>query len=154
MAWLTRLIGASVIGCGLMSAAVLAQAMTSGFGARQDPINGRRANHAGVDIAAVTGTPVYATADGYVGRSRWAGGYGNLVEINHGNGYQTRFGHLSRRIVGEGQYVRRGALLGLIGSTGRSTGPHLHYEVRYNGAALDPTPFIRAFKGKVTTHRM
>src|SRR3546814_12592279 len=73
------------------------------------------------------------------GRSRWAGGYGNLVEINHGGGYQTRFGHLSRRMVGEGQYVRRGTLIGLIGSTGRSTGPHLHYEVRYNGSAVDPT---------------
>src|SRR3546814_14391222 len=86
------------------------------------------------------------------GRSRWAGGYGNLVEINHGGGYQTRFGHLSRRMVGEGQYVRRGTLIGLIGSTGRSTGPHLHYEVRYNGSAVDPTPYIRGFTGKVTRH--
>lgn len=131
-----------------------AQTMTSGYGARSDPFNGKRANHAGVDIAARTGTPVYATGDGYIGRSRWAGGYGNLVEINHGSGYQTRFGHLSRRMVAEGQYVRRGTLIGLIGSTGRSTGPHLHYEVRYNGLAVDPTPFIRGYKGKVTTHNV
>lgn len=129
-----------------------AQTMTSGYGARSDPFNGKRAKHSGVDIAARTGTPVYATGDGYIGRSRWAGGYGNLVEINHGGGYQTRFGHLSQRMVGEGQYVRRGTLIGLIGSTGRSTGPHLHYEVRYNGSAVDPTPYIRGFKGKVTRH--
>src|SRR3546814_12504403 len=92
------------------------------------------------------------SVDGYIGRWRWAGGYGNLVEINHGGGYQTRFGHLSRRMVGEGQYVRRGNLIGLIGSTGRSTGPHLQYEVRYNGRAVDPTPYISGLTGKVTRH--
>lgn len=135
-----------------LSTAAVAQTMTSGYGTRSDPFNGKRAKHSGVDIAARTGTPVYATGDGYIGRSRWAGGYGNLVEINHGGGYQTRFGHLSQRMVGEGQYVRRGTLIGLIGSTGRSTGPHLHYEVRYNGSAVDPTPYIRGFKGKVTRH--
>src|SRR3546814_12052452 len=102
-------------------------------------------------IAARTGTPVYATGDGYIGRSRWAGGYGNLVEINHGGGYQTRFGHLSRRMVGEGQYVRRGTLIGLIGSTGRSTGPHLPYEVRYNASEVDPPPSIRGYKGLGTS---
>src|SRR3546814_10514883 len=104
------------------SSVTAAQTMTSGYGARAYPFNGKKAKHSGVDIAARTGTPVYATGDGYSGRSRWAGGYGNLVEINHGGGYQTRFGHLSRRMVGEGQYVRRGNLIGLIGSTGRSTG--------------------------------
>src|SRR3546814_20339660 len=95
------------------SSVTAAQTMTSGYGARSDPFNGKKAKHSGVDIAARTGTPVYATGDGYIGRSRWAGGYGNLVEINHGGGYQTRFGHLSRRLVGDGQYVRRGTLIGL-----------------------------------------
>lgn len=131
-----------------------AQTLTSGYGSRSDPFNGKRAKHSGVDIAAKTGTPVYATGDGYIGRSRWAGGYGNLVEINHGGGYQTRFGHLSQRLVTEGQYVRRGTLIGRIGSTGRSTGPHLHYEVRVNGLAVDPTPYIRGFKGRITQHNV
>jgi murein DD-endopeptidase MepM/ murein hydrolase activator NlpD len=136
----------------MISAQASAQSMTSGFGGRTDPFNGKRANHAGVDIAAPTGTPVYATGNGYIGRSRWAGGYGNLVEINHGNGYQTRFGHLSQRYVAEGQYVQRGQLVGLIGSTGRSTGPHLHYEVRLNGVAQDPSPYIRGMRGTVSSH--
>lgn len=137
-----------------MAATANAQTMTSGFGSRTDPFNGQRATHSGVDIAAAQGTPVYATGDGYIGRSGWHGGYGNLVEVNHGNGYQTRFGHLSRRYVESGQYVRKGALVGLIGSTGRSTGPHLHYEIRYNGVALDPTPYIRGMRGTVRSHNV
>ena len=89
--------------------------------------------------------PIYATADGIVGRSEWnSGGYGNLVEINHGQGIQTRYGHLSRLIAQPGQRVRRGELIGLMGSTGRSTGSHLHYEVRIDGRAVNPIPFMQS----------
>jgi murein DD-endopeptidase MepM/ murein hydrolase activator NlpD len=118
---------------------------TSGFGVRSDPFRGRAAMHGGVDLAGPTGTPIYATADGIVGRSEYNnGGYGNLVEINHGQGIQTRYGHLSRRIAEAGQRVRRGDLIGLMGSTGRSTGSHLHYEVRIDGRAVNPVPFMQS----------
>ena len=115
---------------------------TSGYGTRSDPFRGRAAMHAGVDLAGPLGTPIYATADGIVGRSEYAGAYGNLVEINHGQGIQTRYGHMSRLIARPGQRVRRGELIGLMGSTGRSTGSHLHYEVRIDGRAVNPIPFI------------
>ena len=118
---------------------------TSGFGVRSDPFRGRAAMHGGVDLAGPVGTPIYATADGIVGRSEYNnGGYGNLVEINHGQGIQTRYGHLSRRIAEAGQRVRRGDLIGLMGSTGRSTGSHLHYEVRIDGRAVNPVPFMQS----------
>jgi murein DD-endopeptidase MepM/ murein hydrolase activator NlpD len=118
---------------------------TSGYGVRSDPFRGRAAMHGGVDLAGPLGTPIYATADGIVGRSEWnSGGYGNLVEINHGQGIQTRYGHLSRLIARPGQRVRRGELIGLMGSTGRSTGSHLHYEVRIDGRAVNPTPFMQS----------
>ncbi len=117
---------------------------TSGYGIRSDPFRGRAAMHAGIDLAGPYGTPIYATADGVVGRSEWnSGGYGNLVEINHGQGIQTRYGHLSRLIARPGQRVRRGELIGLMGSTGRSTGSHLHYEVRIDGRAVNPVPFMQ-----------
>jgi murein DD-endopeptidase MepM/ murein hydrolase activator NlpD len=117
---------------------------TSGYGVRSDPFRGSAAMHAGIDLAGPVGTPIYATADGIVGRSEWnAGGYGNLVELNHGQGIQTRYGHLSRRTVQPGQRVRRGQLIGLMGSTGRSTGSHLHYEVRIDGRAVNPIPFMQ-----------
>lgn len=117
---------------------------TSGYGVRSDPFRGSAAMHAGIDLAGPMGTPVYATADGIVGRSEWnSGGYGNLVELNHGTGIQTRYGHLSQRIVQPGQRVRRGQLIGLMGSTGRSTGSHLHYEVRIDGRAVNPIPFMQ-----------
>ncbi|MEA3011933.1 MAG: hypothetical protein QOD42_478 [Sphingomonadales bacterium] len=117
---------------------------TSGYGVRSDPFRGRAAMHAGIDLAGPIGTPVYATADGIVGRSEYNnGGYGNLVEINHGPGIQTRYGHLSQRIAQPGQRVRRGQLIGLMGSTGRSTGSHLHYEVRIDGRAVNPIPFMQ-----------
>ena len=97
------------------------------------------------DLAGPVGTPIYATADGIVGRSEWNnGGYGNLVEINHGEGIQTRYGHMSRRLVEAGARVRRGQLIGLMGSTGRSTGSHLHYEVRIDGNAVNPIPFMKS----------
>ncbi len=118
---------------------------TSGFGVRSDPFRGRAAMHGGVDLAGPLGTPVYATADGIVARSEWnSGGYGNLVEINHGQGIETRYGHLSRLIARPGQRVRRGDLIGLMGSTGRSTGSHLHYEVRIDGRAVNPVPFMQS----------
>lgn len=118
---------------------------TSGFGVRSDPFRGRAAMHGGIDLAGPAGTPIYATADGIVGRSEWNnGGYGNLVEINHGQGIQTRYGHLSRLIARPGQRVRRGDLIGLMGSTGRSTGSHLHYEVRIDGRAVNPLPFMQS----------
>ncbi|WP_106638822.1 M23 family metallopeptidase [Allosphingosinicella vermicomposti] len=119
-------------------------ALTSKFGVRSDPFQGRAAMHAGVDLAGPLGTPIYATADGYVQRSNWVGGYGNLVELNHGRGIQTRYGHLSKALVAPGQRVKRGDLIALMGSTGRSTGSHLHYEVRIDGKAVNPVPFLQS----------
>ncbi len=117
---------------------------TSGYGVRSDPFRGSAAMHAGIDLAGPLGTPVYATADGIVGRSEWNnGGYGNLIELNHGQGIQTRYGHLSQRLVQPGQRIHRGQLIGLMGSTGRSTGSHLHYEVRIDGRAVNPIPFMQ-----------
>ncbi len=116
---------------------------TSNFGVRTDPFRGTAAFHPGVDIQGAVGTPVYATADGFVDRTGRAGGYGNLVEIDHGKGIQTRYGHLSKILVAPYTRVHRGQLIGLIGSTGRSTGPHLHYEVRIDGAAVNPVPFLQ-----------
>lgn len=117
--------------------------LSSGFGVRSDPFRGGAAMHSGVDIPGPIGTPVYATADGVVGRAGWVGGYGNLVELEHGKGIQTRYGHLSSIVAPAGSRVKRGQLIGMMGSTGRSTGSHLHYEVRLDGRAVNPTPFLR-----------
>lgn len=117
-------------------------AFTSNFGIRTDPFRGTAAMHAGVDIPGPVGTPVYATADGVVDRAERAGGYGNLVEIDHGKGIATRYGHLSKILVDPGTHIHRGQLIALMGSTGRSTGPHLHYEVRIDGHAVNPAPFL------------
>ena len=119
-------------------------AFTSGFGVRSDPFRGRAAMHAGIDLSGPIGTPIYATADGIVGRSQWVTGYGNLVELDHGRGIQTRYGHLSRSMVVAGQKVKRGDMIALMGSTGRSTGSHLHYEVRIDGKAVNPVPFMQS----------
>jgi murein DD-endopeptidase MepM/ murein hydrolase activator NlpD len=116
---------------------------TSGFGVRSDPFRGGAAMHAGVDIRGPYGTPIYATADGMVGRAGRASGYGNLVELEHGRGIQTRYGHLSSILVQPGQRVKRGELIARMGSTGRSTGNHLHYEVRLDGSAVNPMPFLQ-----------
>lgn len=113
-------------------------ALTSGFGMRQHPLLGGRRAHSGIDLAAPTGTPIYATADGMVGKAQWQGGYGLFVEMEHGGGLQTRFGHMSRLNVAAGQQMRKGDLIGYVGSTGLSTGPHLHYEIRVNGQAVNP----------------
>jgi murein DD-endopeptidase MepM/ murein hydrolase activator NlpD len=116
---------------------------TSSFGVRNDPFHGGAAMHAGVDIPGPYGTPIYATADGIVGRAGRANGYGNLVELDHGRGIQTRYGHLSSIAVMQGQRVKRGDLIARMGSTGRSTGNHLHYEVRLDGSAVNPMPFMQ-----------
>jgi len=116
--------------------------MTSNFGVRSDPFNGGARMHKGIDIPGPVGTPIYATADGVVSRAGWASGYGNLVQIAHGGGMETRYGHMSKLIVAPNSYVRRGQIIGLMGSTGRSTGSHLHYEVRVDGQAINPIPFV------------
>jgi murein DD-endopeptidase MepM/ murein hydrolase activator NlpD len=123
---------------------VKGSSFTSGYGVRSDPFRGRAAMHAGIDLAGPVGTPIYATADAIVGRSEWANGYGNLVELDHGRGIQTRYGHLHRSTVNAGQRVKRGDLIGYMGSTGRSTGSHLHYEVRIDGKAVNPVPFMQS----------
>jgi murein DD-endopeptidase MepM/ murein hydrolase activator NlpD len=115
---------------------------TSNFGIRSDPFRGSAAMHAGVDIPGPVGTPIYATADGIIAHAERLGGYGNMVEINHGKGIATRYGHLSKILVSDGTRVQRGQLIALMGSTGRSTGPHLHYEVRIDGHAVNPIPFL------------
>jgi murein DD-endopeptidase MepM/ murein hydrolase activator NlpD len=117
---------------------------TSGFGVRNDPFLGRPAMHTGLDFRAATGDPVRVTANGKVVSSGWAGGYGRMVEIDHGNGLSTRYGHLSEINVKVGDAVRIGQVIGAVGSTGRSTGPHLHYETRIDGDAVDPQKFLRA----------
>jgi murein DD-endopeptidase MepM/ murein hydrolase activator NlpD len=117
---------------------------TSGFGIRSDPFLGRPAMHTGLDFRASTGDPVRATANGKVASAGWAGGYGRMVEIDHGNGLSTRYGHLSEIDVKVGEAVKIGQVIGLVGSTGRSTGPHLHYETRIDGEAVDPQKFLRA----------
>jgi murein DD-endopeptidase MepM/ murein hydrolase activator NlpD len=117
---------------------------TSGFGVRSDPFLGRPAMHTGLDFRASSGDPVRATANGKVVSSGWAGGYGRLVEVDHGNGLSTRYGHLSEINVKVGDHVRIGQVIGEVGSTGRSTGPHLHYETRIDGEAVDPQKFLRA----------
>ncbi len=117
---------------------------TSGFGIRIDPFLGRPAMHTGVDFRAAMGDPVRATANGKVVSAGWAGGYGRMVEIDHGNGLSTRYGHLSEISVKAGDQVKIGQVIGAVGSTGRSTGPHLHYETRIDGEAVDPQKFLRA----------
>jgi len=120
------------------------QEITSGYGPRIDPFMGRLALHTGFDMREETGAPVRATGGGKVVSAGWSGGYGNMVEIDHGNYLSTRYGHLSSISVTEGQTVAPGAFLGRVGSTGRSTGPHLHYEVRVDGEPVDPGRFLRA----------
>lgn len=117
---------------------------SSGYGVRSDPFRHTAAFHAGVDMPGPLGTAVYATADGIVGRAAWASGYGNLVELQHGQGITTRYGHLSAILVQPGQRVERGQLIARMGSTGRSTGSHLHYEVRLEGHAVNPVPFLQS----------
>ena len=118
--------------------------LSSGFGVRSDPFLGRPAMHTGLDFRGSTGDPVRATATGKVESAGWSGGYGRMVEIDHGNGFSTRYGHLSEIEVKVGQQIKIGQTIGRVGSTGRSTGPHLHYETRIDGDAVDPQKFLRA----------
>nr|WP_279614713.1 M23 family metallopeptidase [Sphingomicrobium astaxanthinifaciens] len=124
---------------------VEAARLTSSYGTRTDPFKKRRARHAGIDLAGPIGTPILATADGVVKRAGWnSGGYGNLIEIDHGNGIITRYAHLSKVQVQRGERVTRGEQIGKMGSTGRSTGSHLHYEVRIDGRSVNPIPFMES----------
>ena len=116
--------------------------LTSSYGMRTHPVVGGRRKHNGIDLAAPTGTPVYATADGLVERANWFSSYGKFIKIDHGGSMETRFAHLSGIEVSAGERVTKGQLIGYVGSTGRSTGPHLHYEVRIDGVAVNPMPYM------------
>ena len=117
--------------------------IASGFGHRIDPVYKTVKFHAGLDFTAPTGTPIYASANGVVKIAAHLGtGYGNHVVINHGYGYETLYGHMFRIKAKPGQRVKRGEIIGYVGSTGKSTGPHCHYEVRKNGRQLDPVYFF------------
>ena len=115
---------------------------SSSFGWRVDPFRGTRAFHEGLDFTARTGTPIRAAADGIVTTSSNTSAYGNLIKLNHGAGLETRYAHASKLLVKRGERVIKGQKIALVGSTGRSTGPHLHYEVRLNGHALDPRKYL------------
>ena len=117
--------------------------IASGFGMRIDPVYGTAKMHKGLDFTAPQGTPIYATGNGVVEEATFsAGGFGNQVIINHGYGYETLYGHMIKYKVREGQKVKRGELIGWVGSTGKSTGPHCHYEVHVNGIEVDPVYFF------------
>lgn len=116
--------------------------LSSGFGQRRAPVRGASRNHKGLDIPGAVGTPIYATANAVVGRAEWVRGYGKYVELEHGNSIETRYGHMSALNVTAGQRVRKGDIIGYMGSTGRSTGSHLHYEVRIGGEAVNPSSFL------------
>ena len=121
--------------------------VSSGFGSRSDPFTGQMDFHNGVDFAGRTGTPVLAAADGVVS---WVGareGYGRLVEINHSNGLVTRYGHTLRALVRNGEVVSKGQVIAMMGSSGRSTGPHVHFEVLQAGLAVDPAPYLTSLSG-------
>lgn len=112
--------------------------LSSAFGSRRDPLNGGADFHPGLDISADYGTPVKATAEGTIETAGWAGDYGNMILVKHGYGMSTRYGHLSRIVVGAGQTVHRGQVIGYVGATGRTTGAHLHYEILMNGSRINP----------------
>ena len=117
--------------------------LMDGFGTRIDPFSGEGAHHTGADIIAPTGTPVRATGDGVVTMAEWSGGYGRLVIVDHGNGVHTYYAHLSKISVLPGQEIRQGELVGLVGSSGRVTAPHLHYEVRLGSTPVNPMAYLK-----------
>lgn len=132
-----------VMGVSVPSRAPLAASVnTSGYGIRTHPVLGGTRAHKGIDLAAPTGTPIYATADGVVGKAEWFSSYGMFVAIAHGGELETRYAHMSRIAVAAGERVKKGDIIGYVGSTGRSTGPHLHYEVRVSGQAVNPIPYM------------
>jgi murein DD-endopeptidase MepM/ murein hydrolase activator NlpD len=116
--------------------------LSSKFGTRADPITGKQEYHKGVDFAAEEGSDVISVGDGVVTWSGKRSGYGNLVEVSHGNGYTTRYAHNRKLLVGTGDTVKKGQLIASVGSTGRSTGPHVHFEVLHNGKAVDPAKYV------------
>jgi murein DD-endopeptidase MepM/ murein hydrolase activator NlpD len=118
--------------------------LASGFGGRRDPFTGRWSSHNGIDMAIQAGTPIHATGPGTVAYTGWYGGYGWMVEVDHGMGLRTRYAHMQSITAEKGQKVEVGAKLGLVGSSGRSSGPHLHYEILIDGKAVDPTNFLTA----------
>lgn len=118
--------------------------LTSGYGTRVDPFRGRLAYHSGMDLAGPYGSKILASTDGRVTFTGWKGAYGNMVDVEHGFGFSSRYGHLSKILVKKGQFVKKGQVIAIQGSTGRSTGHHLHYEVRYNNKALNPKNFLKA----------
>ena len=117
---------------------------SSSYGWRIDPFNGSKAFHEGLDFPATTGTAIHAAADGIVSFSELTHDYGNIVKINHGAGLETRYAHASKLLVKVGERVSKGQAVALVGSTGRSTGPHLHYEIRLNGNSLDPRKYLHS----------
>ncbi len=117
--------------------------VTSAFGKRRDPFNGRMSFHDGVDIRGRRGQKIYATADGVIAFAGRNGGYGKYIRLRHAGGYETAYGHMRRILVRKGQKVKRGEVIGLVGNTGRSTGPHLHYEIRCNNRLLNPAKYMR-----------
>ena len=117
---------------------------TSGFGTRVDPFRGSLSYHAGVDLGAASGAKIIATNDGRIDFAGWKTAYGNVIDVKHEYGFTTRYGHLSKILVRPGQVVKKGQAIGVQGSTGRSTGEHLHYEVRYNDQAINPGNFLKA----------
>ena len=116
---------------------------SSSYGWRMDPILGKRAFHEGIDFSAAHGEPIYATAGGIVKKASRSGAYGNLITINHGGGLQTRYAHISKILVKRGDIVKKEDLIAYVGNTGRSTGPHLHYEIRLNKYSLDPKQYLK-----------
>jgi murein DD-endopeptidase MepM/ murein hydrolase activator NlpD len=118
--------------------------LTSGYGMRMHPVLGGRRSHKGIDLAGPTGTPVLAAADGIISRADWFSSYGLYISIEHGGQIQTRYAHMSQLNVAKGQRVRKGDVIGFVGSTGRSTGPHLHYEVRIANEAVNPLPYLQS----------
>ncbi len=120
---------------------VLSGVISSSFGPRRHPIYKVRKHHDGLDFSAAKGTPVYASADGVISFTGRVNGYGKLIKLNHKYGFVTRYGHLSKIVVRRGQQVKRGQKIGEVGSTGLSTAPHLHYEVRYHGKAVNPSAY-------------
>lgn len=127
--------------------------LMSHFGNRSDPFSGMGAFHSGVDISAPSGTPIKASADGVVTSAEWAGAYGRLVVLDHGNGLQTWYAHMSRFDVVAGQWVKRGEIVGRVGATGRATSAHLHYEVRRGGSAINPHPYLKATLAQASQKR-
>lgn len=120
---------------------------SSGYGYRRNPFGGFSGEfHPGVDLKGIVGDPVYSTGDGTINRCDYYGGYGNAVLIDHKGGFQSLYGHLTRVNVTQGQQVKAGEVIGFLGTTGRSTGPHVHYEIRKDGADIDPEPFLKVFQ--------